>query len=352
MLQLIQHLDRDKVTPIVLLPGKGELSDILDTLNVKWLAYSIPGFKLPNMLKLLRVIRALKQLCRTNNIDLIHADHDKHMFALTYVAKALNIPTVYHARVSSHRKYDRLLARRVNHIVAISKGVLPRFSEVPAHRMSVIFNGYDPEVCFPTNNGSPVFFESFLAGSKHCSVFVFAGQLKREKGVFDILDALALLPTRVQDTVRVVFCGKESLPGGEQEILQHCINCGVDHLCTFVGQRPDVAEFFRNATAVLFPSHEGAEGMGRVPFEAMACGAPVIGTNISGVNEVVTHDTGIVVEEQHPKQLADAMELLANNPELRKQLSSKAQKWAQNTFTIDRHVEQMTSLFERLQRTS
>ena len=72
----------------------------------------------------------------------------------------------------------------------------------------------------------------------------------------------------------------------------------------------------QTADVLAAPSHEGVEGMGRVLYEAMACGTAVITTDISGNREAVTPETGLIVPEKSPGDIAAAIKRLMNDKEL------------------------------------
>jgi len=71
-----------------------------------------------------------------------------------------------------------------------------------------------------------------------------------------------------------------------------------------VGQIPHkkIAEYMKNADFIILPSW--SEGLPTVLVEAMACGLPVIATNVGGIPEIINKDVGILVEPKNPEKLA------------------------------------------------
>lgn len=86
-----------------------------------------------------------------------------------------------------------------------------------------------------------------------------------------------------------------------------------------VGHVPDLVPYYKAATMLVLPSVSRAESYGFVQMEAMAAGIPVVNTNIdSGVPEVSLDGvTGITVPPEDPAALAQAIEMLLENPEVR-----------------------------------
>lgn len=98
----------------------------------------------------------------------------------------------------------------------------------------------------------------------------------------------------------------------------------------------------------MLTSHEGVEGMGRVLFEAMACGTAVIGSDTSGVNEAITLETGILVPEKSPKDLAKAIDKILSDDELRKGFEIEGRKRALEHFDIRVHAKKIMDLYQVL----
>jgi glycosyltransferase involved in cell wall biosynthesis len=100
--------------------------------------------------------------------------------------------------------------------------------------------------------------------------------------------------------------------------------------------RADLAMIISGATTLVYPSVY--EGFGLPPLEAMACGVPVIASNVSSLPEVVGN-TGLLIDPHDVDGLTRAIEMFLGTPELRQQLSQKALNRSA-LFTWERCVEQ------------
>lgn len=85
--------------------------------------------------------------------------------------------------------------------------------------------------------------------------------------------------------------------------------------------REDLAKIIAGATTLIYPSIY--EGFGLPPLEAMACGVPVITSNVSSIPEVVG-DTGLMLDPQDMDGFAKAMETLLTAPDVREAMALKA----------------------------
>ena len=105
--------------------------------------------------------------------------------------------------------------------------------------------------------------------------------------------------------------------------------------------REDLATVLAGATALVYPSIY--EGFGLPPLEAMACGVPVIASNVSSIPEVVG-DTGILIDPHDVEGLAKAMKDLLEHPDHRDELGLKALKRSA-TFSWERCVDQTVDAY-------
>ncbi|MFI5104165.1 MAG: glycosyltransferase, partial [Terriglobales bacterium] len=147
---------------------------------------------------------------------------------------------------------------------------------------------------------------------------LYVGRFVGDKGVFDLLHAYAKLPEETRRAVGLVLAGD----GGEREELirrSRLIHPGRVCFPGFV-QRDQLAGFYALAEALVFPTHSDPWGL--VVNEAIACGLPVIATEVAGSTADLVRDgvNGYVVAARQPEALSRAMEKLLHDPELRQRM--------------------------------
>ena len=108
--------------------------------------------------------------------------------------------------------------------------------------------------------------------------FLFAGRLVAEKGIFDLLDAYQSLAPSVRDEVGLVFVGDGAARSAIQQSAA-AINGGSIQFTGFA-QRESLPAYYALADALVFPTHTDPWGL--VVNEAMACGLPVICSDVAG----------------------------------------------------------------------
>ncbi len=135
--------------------------------------------------------------------------------------------------------------------------------------------------------------------------FLFVGRLVREKGVFELLSAYSKLGEEIREHIGLIFVGD----GPCREELERRAASIVPGLIKFVGftQREQLAAYYGLAEVLILPTYSDTWGL--VVNEAMACGLPVIVSNVAGcVPDLVTEDwNGKTVKPKDVESLRSAM---------------------------------------------
>jgi rhamnosyl/mannosyltransferase len=131
---------------------------------------------------------------------------------------------------------------------------------------------------------------------------------------------------------------------------------GIDKQVLFIGRLPndDMAAHYHACNAFCLPSVTPNEAFGIVQIEAMACGKPVICTQLNnGVNDINPHGvTGLTVPVQDPMALAGAINQLANDEEFCKRLGTQAQQHALQKFSAASMVSKHLDVYQQLTQKS
>lgn len=161
--------------------------------------------------------------------------------------------------------------------------------------------------------------------------FLFVGRVARHKNIEALLDALAIVRRR-DPSIHVVLAGGEH-PSREGVIVPGYVD------------EERLLALYRDAIAVVMPSF--MEGFGLPPLEGMALGTPAITSNAPALVEV-TGDAALHFDATSAEQLADAMTRLANDPDLRAELSRRGVERAR-PFTWRRCAEATRAVYRSLQ---
>lgn len=182
-------------------------------------------------------------------------------------------------------------------------------------------------------------------------LLVFVGRLIEEKGVDDLIAAVAMLKSELPHVTALIVGD-----GPDRALLEaQTKSSGVDDRVTFVGAvKPiEVSAYLGAADIFVGPSKrssQGAvEGQGLVFIEAMLAGTPVIATAIGGVVDAVQDGkTGLLVSEGKPAEIAAAVLQLVNDPALCGRLRANATAMAREQFSRDTTAKAFSTLFREL----
>ena len=200
--------------------------------------------------------------------------------------------------------------------------------------------GVDDKLTHVIYNG--VNLEKFTPKSKsvamHKPYILFVGNLIKEKGVFELLDAYEALHKQKKDIELHFIGGGPKLAELERRVKAKNISDSV----RFVGLVPhdELPQYLSNAKILALPSYR--EGVPNVILEAMACGVPVVASSVGGIPEVVNEETGVLVKSIDAHSIEEAM-----IEALEKSWSTKTIRAYAERFSWDENIEQLIRMLTK-----
>ncbi|MGW7255735.1 glycosyltransferase family 4 protein [Streptomyces sp. NPDC054834] len=301
-----------------------------------WSATRSPGPTLA------REVRHLARLIDEVRPDLVHAHSAKAGLAGRLAVRG-RIPTVFQPHAWSFEavggitanlalKWERRSARWATRVICVSEA--ERATGVRAGisgRWTVVPNGIDPERFHPAPAGTVRAGLAPLAGIDPAApLAVCVGRLCRQKGQDVLLRAWDTVARRVPDA-RLVLVGD----GPDSDRLRREAPPSV----VFTGAVADASPWYQAADLVVLPSRW--EGMALAPLEAMACGRPVVVTDVDGARESLppSFAAHCLAPPEDPAVLAGAVTELLLDPPLRESLGDRARRHVLSTHDV-RHTAQ------------
>jgi D-inositol-3-phosphate glycosyltransferase len=188
---------------------------------------------------------------------------------------------------------------------------------------------------------------------KEDHLLLFVGRIEPLKGIDTLLQAIALLKSESPDSIRNLSL---SIIGGLQDEEDQSEEMkrlrtlreelGLSTLVTFLGAKSQetLQYYYSAAEVVVMPSHY--ESFGMVALEAMACGTPVIASEVGGLAYLIQDGvTGFHVPTNDPVPLADKIRLFLESDVLRREMSRAAHEWA-HQYSWQRIADQMEMLYD------
>ena len=240
-----------------------------------------------------------------------------------------------------------LAARRSNRILTVSeasKRDIMHFLNVDADKIVVVYNSIDERFRrTPAEADIARVRERYQLQQRFV---LYVGNSKPHKTLVRLIEASALLRRRGFDDLKLLIIGDEisKLPALRRAVHTHKLHKHV----RFLGYLPDetLSILYRLASVFVFPSLY--EGFGLPPLEAMACGTPVVTSNVSSMPEVAG-DAAVLVDPYDVESITDGMQRVLDNPGFSEELREKGMARSRD-FSWERSVERTRRVYEEVAR--
>lgn len=164
---------------------------------------------------------------------------------------------------------------------------------------------------------------------------LFAGRLIREKGIYELADAFAAVQKKY-DHFKLIFAGEEL---EKPELISALEKRKISGNVIFTGIVPhgNLAGYMKASDLLVLPTW--AEGLPNVVIEAMACGLPVVTTDVGGIPEILENGvTGLMVPARDTEKLAKAIFRMIEDPDLREECVKNARELVIRNFDVRKNV--------------
>jgi D-inositol-3-phosphate glycosyltransferase len=183
---------------------------------------------------------------------------------------------------------------------------------------------------------------------------LFVGRIEPLKGVDTLIQAMSCLQWKEERPVHLAIIGGDPAASPEEmsaemaRLQKLCDELAVGQTVVFLGKRDqDKLPYYYSAAAmVVMPSHY--ESFGMVALEAMACGTPVIASEVGGLAYLVRDgETGFTIPDQEPDTLCEKISWLLNDHELHETMSQRAVEYAQD-YAWEKIAKQIVDVYKSL----
>ena len=284
---------------------------------------NIPGFR--GLMFKKNAKKALEDLIKKENIDIIHGHYlfpagaaaveigEKYKIKTYVTAHGSDMFELY-KKQPLMRSILRKVLKKADEVFAVSNAlkheILSTGVDGISDKISISLNSVD------INKFSVNFDDSF---KKEYDIFdkpivLFIGNLIKRKNVNSLLEAKKI----ANSDYYLVIVGDGPL----YKKLKQKVNDENIRDVLFVGSRNDVEKIIPSCDVLILPSF--SESFGLVLIEALACGKPVIGSDVGGITEIINDDVGLLINPNKISSIAKAIDLIVNDEEFRLKLSANA----------------------------
>jgi alpha-1,3-rhamnosyl/mannosyltransferase len=181
-----------------------------------------------------------------------------------------------------------------------------------------------------------------LHGLEHGSYFLTVGTLEPRKNLSVAIRAYSELPEAIRKRYPLVVIGMKGWHSAEiEKLITPLERAGYLRVLGYVS-REDLATIMAGATSLIYPSIY--EGFGLPPLEAMACGIPVICSNVSSLPEVVG-DAGLLIDPSDEIGLRQKLMMLIEDPKQRDAFAVRSRERSLS-FTWEKCAQQTVGVYQ------
>jgi glycosyltransferase involved in cell wall biosynthesis len=174
---------------------------------------------------------------------------------------------------------------------------------------------------------------------------LFVGRVEKAKGIFVLADAIPRVVDQYKK-VKFIFVGEPRSQKGFEDFKDYLKQLGIDHCCEFTGPvtREKLRELYQRCDIFVNPSYI-YESFSYTNAEAMACGKPVVTSDIGGMPETVGDMIGgLVFRNKDSEDLADKLKVPVADYALRMMFGKQARKRAEN-FSVGTITDGIVGLY-------
>lgn len=356
---LVYNLDKDKFATTVICSTLRDKDFYKDVQKMEESGINVIILQMKREIFPLLDLIAFFKLCfyiKKGKHDIVHTHSSKAGFLGRIAARLMRVRVVIHTphcfcfeaqdmhriKKSFYFHIEKLAALFCDKIIAVSesqKKDILALGLTDERKVITIENGVD--VYKFGNNGINILKKKQELGLDNGSTILgTVGVLNESKGHRYIIEAVSKILAEGFD-VRLIIAG-EGILHKDLDTLRASL--GLDSRVKLLGFREDIAELLSLMDIFVFPSLW--EGMSLALLEAMACGLPVISTDVHGAVDLIgNNQRGILVQRKDVQGLVDAIRYLVSDPNKAKRMGEEARELIGKNYTLEKQVERIQGLY-------
>lgn len=182
--------------------------------------------------------------------------------------------------------------------------------------------------------------------NERANVVGYLGRFSKEKGVLNFVKSISLVLNHRKD-VRFMLCGEGMLSDKIRSIIR-CEGLSAHVKLTGWVDHKETPNFLNDLKLIVIPSY--TEGIPNIMLEAMACGTPVLATQVGAIPDIIKEgETGFLLDSNDPNHIADKIVELIGNTKLLEKVSINAHKYIREAFSYKKTLEAWQNIINELE---
>lgn len=350
---------RDAGCEIIVVTRAKDYKDLIAEEGFKFISFLLPRSRVAIVSELKSIINLIK-IYRTEKPDLVHHVALKPSLYGTIAATFANVPLVVNAMTGLGFVFTKGHWKQF-FLEPIVK-LIGRTFFARKHGCIIVQNPDDAQTLYKVGFGKPETMVMIRGSGVSLSQFhplpepdgfptvAMVSRMLWNKGVGELVEATRLLKKR-GIKVRVLLVGMPDPDNPSSISAKQLCRWHDEGLTQWRGFHGNVNDIWRQAHIAVLPSYR--EGLPKSLLEAAACARPIVTTDVPGCREIV-HDgiNGFLVQPHNAEALADALEKLLNDPNLRKKMGADSRALVEAHFHEDIVIKKTLKIYEELLETS
>jgi glycosyltransferase involved in cell wall biosynthesis len=350
LLNLFEHLDRNRFVPYLIVPSKGELSQEAERLGVNVSFYEIPKLSPVHIFKIFRTVSEISKFVDDQKIRIIHSYAPRNNLVSAYVAKRKKIISIWHERnltVTGEKDISKMFLSWPHAVICNSKAVALRFADnhnIPK-KVYVVLNGVNLNYFEPV--AETQIFKKELGLSNVLTVGMVANLNKRKRIEF-FIELAAQVHEHFKNIKFLVIGGEFPDCGGKriQELKTLSKRLGIEEQVIFTGYQSDIRKYLYALDVFVHVTIK--EACSRAILEAMASAKAVVAVNDGGNPELIENQkTGLLFDCHDQKGFTSAIVELLNDEGKRRLYGLNAHKRVETFFDVRRNAKETQDIYEQ-----
>ena len=296
-------------------------------------------------------IKRVAQHLKERDVHIVHSHNWVSMLEGALAARMAKTPVSVHGEHGAKRfepeelvwrrtMTQRVLCRLSDHIIPVNDAINARLRELwwlPENRLTTIRNGVDTTKFRPRDSERNDLSQTIHVGS--------VSRLDPVKNFPCLMRAVALLNERNEGIkYRLTIVG-----GGDQlsELQTLRQQLKAEDFIEFPGPTDAAEEWYPRFD--IYVNSSFSEGMSNTVLEAMACGLPIVATDVAGHRDwLVENEHALFFKNDDTQDLAKKIKILSEDPDKRRTMSSINRLYIENEFSQNQFIERYQSLYRKL----
>lgn len=308
--------------------------------------------KLKMLVTLPYYINKIRRYFVKNPVDLVYCNDFRSILTCGLAAKLRGVPVIWYVRLGKKsRILNSLGAKIATKVVLIADNLKQYYPDrvLKKHQKKflIIHTGLDLQAI--DSYQAEGILRSELGVGEHIKLVATVASLQPRKGQKELIEAISLIKKSHPELLigfKILLIGDVLNPSGQwyYTMLKQLIqDNGLEDWVYFLGLRNDIYALLKQVDLTVLASY--SEGLPRTVLESLACGTPVVATDVDGTSEVISHQqNGLLVQPGDVNGLSQAVQYILVNDTDRQKMGAKGRYTIESDFLLEQYVEKLEQL--------